>query len=176
MTSDNGMPRISRTRASAAGRLLASYPRREDGAECVQALSVARQWRAQHVEPTERCFAEVLECSRTLPQSVATFRMKRMISIVRKIQRPGTHFKLGELDDIGGCRLIAESLEQVETAAAWLADHLSLKNGASDKNYVARPQSSGYRSRHLLCSVSSDSVSYHVEIQMTCVRLSEACL
>lgn len=26
-----------------------------------------------------------------------------------ELQRPNTHFKLGELDDIGGCRLIVET-------------------------------------------------------------------
>ncbi|WP_163228862.1 RelA/SpoT domain-containing protein [Bifidobacterium aerophilum] len=129
-------------------------------------MVIAQRWRAQHVEPTERCFAKVLECSRNIPQSVATFRMKRMVSIVRKLRRPNTHFKLGELDDIGGCRLIVESIGQAEKAATWLAANLPLKNGAADKDYIARPQDSGYRSRHLLCNVVSDSASYHVEVQI----------
>ncbi|MCH9277014.1 RelA/SpoT domain-containing protein [Bifidobacterium amazonense] len=166
MTSDNGMPYISRNRANTVGRLLSVGQRCDGDADYAQAMVIAQQWRAQHVEPTERCFAKVLECSQNIPQSVATFRMKRMISIVRKIQRPNTHFKLGELDDIGGCRLIVESNEQVEQAAAWLAATLPLKHGSADKDYITRPQSSGYRSRHLLCNVTSDAASYHVEVQI----------
>lgn len=163
MTSDKGMPRISRNRANSVGRILSAGVQHSDDADYVQAMMIAQRWRAQHVEPTEQCFSKVLECSQGIPQSVATFRMKRMISIVRKLQRPNTHFRLGELDDIGGCRLIVESNEQVERAAAWLASNLPLKNGSADKNYIARPQASGYRSRHLLCNVESHSSSYHVE-------------
>ncbi|KAB7790051.1 RelA/SpoT domain-containing protein [Bifidobacterium leontopitheci] len=84
-----------------------------------------------------------------MPGSVSTYRLKRMISIVRKLQRSNAHFKLGELDDIGGCRLIVETNDQVGEAANWLAARLPLKNGSGDKDYIARPQNSGYRSRHL---------------------------
>ncbi|KAA8827718.1 RelA/SpoT domain-containing protein [Bifidobacterium myosotis] len=166
MTSDNGMSSISRNRANSAGRVLSAGFHRDTVSDYVRALAVAQQWRSQHVNPTEQCFAKVLDCSKSISRSVATFRLKRMISIVRKIQRPSTHFKLGELDDIGGCRLIVESNEQVRHAASWLASNLPLKNGSADKDYIARPQDSGYRSRHLLCSIASDSASYHVEVQI----------
>lgn len=160
------MPVISRNRANAAGRILRVGLHQADRSAREHAVMVARQWRAQHVGPTEQCFSRVLECSSHMPLSVATYRLKRMVSIVRKLQRPNTHFKLGELDDIGGCRLIVETNGQVRQSAEWLASTLSLKNGLGDKDYIANPQHSGYRSRHLLCNVSSDSGSYHVEIQI----------
>ena len=166
MASDNGIARISRNRANMAGRMLSAGLQHDDADDYAQAMLIAQQWRAQHVKPTEQCFSQVLACSQGIQHSVATFRMKRMISIVRKIQRPDTHFKLGELDDIGGCRLIVESNEQVQRAATWLAGKLPLKNGSTDKDYIEHPQSSGYRSRHLLCNVKSDSASYHVEVQI----------
>lgn len=166
MTSDNRMSLISRNRANSAGRVLSAGLQYGVPSDYAHAMEIAQQWRSQHMEPTERCFTKVLECSKGISRSVATFRLKRMISIVRKIQRPNTHFKLGELDDIGGCRLIVESNEQVRYAASWLAANLPLKNGSADKDYIAHPQDSGYRSRHLLCSIASDSASYHVEVQI----------
>lgn len=144
MASDNGIARISRNRANMAGRMLSAGLQHDDADDYAQAMLIAQQWRAQHVKPTEQCFSQVLACSQGIQHSVATFRMKRMISIVRKIQRPDTHFKLGELDDIGGCRLIVESNEQVQRAATWLAGKLPLKNGSTDKDYIEHPQSSGY--------------------------------
>ncbi|TPF96305.1 hypothetical protein EP30_08295 [Bifidobacterium sp. UTCIF-39] len=165
MSSDNVVPFISRSRANTAGKILRA-DQGQDGAEYVQAREIAQRWRAQHIDPTQQCFKQVLECSKRIPQSVATYRLKRMISIIRKLQRPNAHFKLGELDDIGGCRLIVETNEEVNEAADWLISRLSLKNGSGDKDYIAHPQRSGYRSRHLLCKAEAGSASYHVEVQI----------
>lgn len=165
MSSDNVVPFISRSRANAAGKILHA-DQGQDGAEYAQAREIAQRWRAQHIDPTQQCFKQLLECSKRIPQSVATYRLKRMISIIRKLQRPNAHFKLGELDDIGGCRLIVETNEEVNEAADWLISRLSLKNGSGDKDYIAHPQRSGYRSRHLLCKAEAGSASYHVEVQI----------
>ena len=45
-----------------------------------------------------------------------SFRLKRMESIVGKIKRPGKHYQLGTMDDIGGCRVIVDDMPQLEEA------------------------------------------------------------
>lgn len=69
MTSDNDMPVISRNRANAAGRILRVGLHQADRSAREHAVMVARQWRAQHVGPTEQCFSRVLECSSHMPLS-----------------------------------------------------------------------------------------------------------
>ncbi|NMN01985.1 RelA/SpoT domain-containing protein [Bifidobacterium sp. DSM 109963] len=97
---------------------------------------------------------------------MATYRLKRLASIVAKVQRPEANFKLGELDDIGGCRLILETVEQVHQAADTLKARLILKGSDGEKNYIDTPRESGYRSYHLLTNNETPEGSYHIEIQI----------
>lgn len=99
-------------------------------------------------------------------ESVCTYRLKRIVSIIRKLQRAQTHLKLGELDDIGGCRLILETNNQVRQAAEILKSQIPLKKGRGEKDYILNPQKSGYRSRHLLFKPETQTGSYQVEVQI----------
>jgi putative GTP pyrophosphokinase len=167
MTLDNVESPVSRNAATGAGRILRNSPSSHTADEYQTSFAIAQRWRAQHVEPTESCFKHVLDCSRQFDQSVATYRLKRMKSIIGKIRRPQSHFKLGELDDIGGCRLIVKTNDDVSRAAEYLQSTLSLKNhGQAQKDYISSPARSGYRSRHLLTNIPTDYGNYHVEIQI----------
>ena len=165
MTTDGMTQHISRTLATKAGRVLRVGLIAEADAY-QQALITAQQWRAQHLDATEQCFTQVLACSSKFENSVATYRLKRLASIVAKVQRPEANFKLGELDDIGGCRLILETVEQVHQAADTLKARLTLKGSDGEKNYIVTPRESGYRSYHLLTNNETPEGSYHVEIQI----------
>lgn len=149
------------------GKILRDHSAHDEDDKYRQSFITAQRWRGQHFTPTEQCFEDVLNCSQQCDQSVATYRLKRMTSIIRKLQRPHTHFKLGELDDIGGCRLIVDTNAEVQEAAEYLESKFSLKNGGKTrKDYILNPQKSGYRSRHILTSIDSESGCYHIEIQI----------
>lgn len=159
---------VSRSAANKAGRILrtADMSTAAEREEYQHAIEIAQLWRAQHIEATQQCFSTILEHTEGIPNAVCTYRLKRLTSIIRKLQRPNAHLKLGELDDIGGCRLIVESNEQVSHMARLLKTLLPLKNGGGEKNYIDSPQRSGYRSHHLLTKLDTGEGSYQVEIQI----------
>ena len=92
-----------------------------------------------------------------------SYRLKRMTSILRKLLRLNSNFKLGTLDDIGGCRLIVRSVDEVYRAVAILNAELGKWKA---KDYISSPQSSGYRSYHVIYQIPEGGVSYRVEVQI----------
>ena len=86
-----------------------------------------------------------------------------MRSIVSKLQRDNNRFKLGTLDDIGGCRLIVGSVREVYEAFQILD---GLLESWKTKDYIAEPQRSGYRSYHAICKVPVGGITYRIEVQI----------
>ena len=76
------------------------------------------------------------------------------------------NIQLGELDDIGGCRLILKTNDQVRQAAKILQSKIPLQKGGGEKDYILNPQKSGYRSHHLLFKPETKTGSYQVEVQI----------
>ncbi len=137
---------ISRSAANKAGeQIRKSSPQFADDTYH-DAVAQAMQWRNQHFAPTQQCFRQILDAIDDIDGAVATFRLKRLISIENKLRRANSDFKLGALDDIGGCRVILDSIDQVEQVKNALTKRFSLKNGNKIKDYIQQPQTSGYRS------------------------------
>lgn len=109
---------LTRRQATKAGRILQES--RPDSPEYQEALETMRQWRGQHVEPTQESFRRLLEVSQAIPESVASYRLKRQVSILAKLGRGGNTFELGAIDDLGGCRIILNDMDQVEAACAMI--------------------------------------------------------
>lgn len=150
--------RVSREAASKAGKRLQASEGLDE-----EALAIAHTWRVQHLEPTARCFEALSSCSHQFEGAVVSYRLKRMKSILRKLQREESRFKLGVLDDIGGCRLIVNDVEEVYRAATELERILGKPKV---KDYIAVPQRSGYRSYHAIYKVPVSGISYRVEVQI----------
>lgn len=105
---------MSRKQADKITDPLLTQPENSD--EYLSAFMDAQQWRAQHALATENCFRALLEASTCFPDAVLTFRLKRMKSILAKIKRPGKHYGISTMEDIGGCRIILDDMKQVEYA------------------------------------------------------------
>ena len=150
--------RVSRKAATKAGMLLSA----SDELDAVS-LATAQAWRVQHLEPTARCFEALTQCAKHFDGAVVSYRLKRMTSILRKLQRRNSNFELGALDDIGGCRLIVGSVREVYEAAQILDDLLA---HWKTKDYIAVPQRSGYRSYHAIYKVPVDGITYRIEVQI----------
>jgi ppGpp synthetase/RelA/SpoT-type nucleotidyltranferase len=82
-------------------------------------------------------------------------RIKRLSSIEKKLRRyPG--LSLTEIQDIGGCRAVVRSVEDVtELVSLYETGHLKHKQERCD-NYIQNPKGSGYRGAHLVYKYSSD--------------------
>ena len=149
---------VSREAASKAGNRL-----KASGGRDPEALAIAQAWRVQHLEPTVCCFEALTRCAAHFQKAVVSYRLKRMRSIVRKLQRDNNRFKLGALDDIGGCRLIVGSVREVYEAAQILD---GLLEPWKSKDYIAEPQRSGYRSYHAIYKVPVGGITYRIEVQI----------
>lgn len=112
----------------------------------------------------------VSACANQIGGSVAMFRMKRVDSILGKIRREGTHFDLPTLDDVGGCRLIVDTVSDVERAIELIKAGFVEKYGKDveihENNYILEPKKSGYRCHHLRIRFPRCEGPNRVEIQV----------
>lgn len=162
----SGEARVSRRAATKAGREICLGADNVGEGRYNKDLLVAQQWRAQHARPSQECFGVLLDAVSAIPDAVCTYRLKRFSSIINKLRRPGTRFELGALDDIGGCRVIVDTLEQVGDVVRNLRSSLDFKGKNPEKDYIHEPQKSGYRSHHLFAVVEDEGSRYRVEIQV----------
>ena len=107
-------------------------------------LAEVQQYRAFRMQ----CFAtslHILDACDPPARSMVTVRLKRLDSIRRKINRPGTNFVLGTLDDVIGIRVICQSVaEVVELSHRIVASPHCYKT----KDYIEAPAPTGYRGIH----------------------------
>lgn len=83
-------------------------------------------------------------------------RLKRMWSVEKKLVR-SRKMRLSQMQDLGGCRVILESLEEVEHLyESLLLSPLSSHDRVGVKDYIEEPQSSGYRGKHLIFRFQTD--------------------
>ena len=140
---------ITKSQVNKAGSRVRKFMRREieSGPELEHALRVMDAFRAAHQYPlvkannglrsmiqTEGCQVEVSQ------------RMKRFMTIIDKLQREPT-LPLSRMQDIGGCRAILESVDEIRRVEARLKRRRPIA-GYSD--YITAPRSSGYRGVHVV--------------------------
>lgn len=165
---------MTRKQANRAGRALAKQYENwsvalelvKDEPEIREHFRLVQQWRAMQIVPTRTVFEQLQQISKLIPHSLVTFRLKRTSSIIKKLARKNTNLRLGSMDDIGGCRLIVDNIDQVYFAAKKISDCLKVKKQRGIKDYIAAPQESGYRSLHIIAVVPRGKLSFRVEIQI----------
>lgn len=85
-------------------------------------------------------------------------RLKRIPTILDKLGREPT-LSLANMQDIGGCRAVLDSIDEVRRVQARL---LHNRPGSRVSDYITAPRSSGYRGVHVV-------VTYHgrrIEVQL----------
>ena len=112
-------------------------------------------------------FNILVEESKKIDKRIAipTYRVKRIESIVSKLQRE-PRMQLSRMSDIAGCRCILQSNDKVYALKKKLEDRLCVKH---INDYISIPKSNGYRSLHLIVSLSEDD-SKTIEIQLRCLQ------
>lgn len=129
-----------------------------------EALDVVKLFRRAHQEPMARVRNGLTSMVNTLGfDPVITQRLKRSERIIRKLHRsvgsPHGRTTLDRLEDIGGVRVILPD----QAAVRMLADRIAQRwDVHRDRDYVSRPQTTGYWARHIV--VIRDS--RFVEIQL----------
>lgn len=101
---------------------------------------------------------------RASPAGLARQRLKRYESIVAKLIRDQT--RLGEIEDIAGCRSVLPSLDVVERVHERLLEQAGKLELVRVRDYNELPHPGGYRALHLWCRRDS----FKVEIQLRTTR------
>lgn len=125
-------------------------------------LETIYEYRNQHKEIISSVFYDLCDMSKKVHNnSVVVFRLKRIDTIVRKLTRLETG--LDRLQDIAGCRIIVDSVAQINSLVESLENH-SLIQVIRKTNYIENPRKSGYKSYHLV--VKKKGFNHEVEIQI----------
>jgi len=165
----------SKGQVDAAGKLLANGTGTPE--EIDTALEVLNNWRAAHSFPLNTIQMGLRKrAQNTYEHALVAQRLKRVPSIVQKLQRFSS-MNLSRMQDIGGCRAIVESVNQVRRLRAAYARSKQQHQFVSEKDYIAEPKASGYRGIHLVYKYYSErNPAYNgrsVEIQLR-TRLQHA--
>src|SRR5262249_33540611 len=106
-------PQYSRSQVNKAGRTLVSPTATAD--DQIEARGIVNNWRASHNFPLNT-FQTTLRAKahKVDTQALVAQRLKRMSSIERKLQMQ-PNMQLSQMQDIGGCRAIVESVATVDS-------------------------------------------------------------
>ena len=121
-------------------------------AEQAEASAVLEAFREAHRGPMDSVMDQLRSSIVTEGLVVLELsqRLKRTPTIVDKLRRIPT-MKLSSLQDLGGCRAVFATQDEVERVQARLMANSEARNGRPDtvRDYVAQPRDSGYRAVHL---------------------------
>jgi len=142
---------IPRKKIEKAGKILASEDSSQNERE--QALVVLNNWRSSHAYPLKIITNNLI---RNNPDAIVVQRLKRLDSITGKLKR-FSDMNLYRMQDIGGCRVILDSIDQVYKS---LNDYKSSRIRhvlKKENDYIQNPKTSGYRSYHMVYQFQSES-------------------
>ena len=151
--------KYSRNKLNMVGKDLVARP--SDIIKMAEAVTIVDDWRKTHAVPLDLLVKQVTKSlsDAQIPFSFSSQRLKRMTSIVGKLER-NPEMGLGGMQDIGGARFVFDSVDLLlkakEVIAASNPAGFTLSKDIYD--YVSNPKKSGYRSIHFVYKYhSSDS-------------------
>lgn len=116
------------------------------------AFNILGNWRASHAYPLQ------VICSNLRlrnPNAIVVQRLKRLESIVDKLKR-FPDMNLYRMQDLGGCRVIVDTIEQVYEAVNRYKNSRIRHILKRKYDYIQNPKKSGYRSYHMVYQFQSD--------------------
>lgn len=155
----------SKSQVNRAGKVLRRWARGEvtTGSDERAARDVLLAFRAAHEVPltkanmglrsvvrTERCRVEVSQ------------RLKRVPTIVDKLIREPT-MQLANMQDIGGCRAVLDTIDEVRRAQKRLSKNRPPLRVA---DYIDSPRASGYRGVHVIVTYDGRPIEVQLRTQV----------
>lgn len=137
-------PKYSKKEINKAGSIIANSSSTEE--ERKNALIILNNWRASHSYPLQ------VICSNLRlrnPHAIVVQRLKRLDSIIGKIKR-FPNMNLYRMQDLGGCRVIVDTIEQVYDAIDKYKKSRIRHILKKENDYIQNPKKSGYRSYHMI--------------------------
>ena len=145
------VPKYSGKQINKAGKIIADPF--STSKEREEALVILNNWRAAHAYPLQVICSNLRQKN---PDAIVVQRLKRLESITGKIQR-FPDMQLYKMQDLGGCRVIVDNIEQVYNAVNEYKSSRIRHILKREYDYIANPKESGYRSYHMVYQFHSDS-------------------
>lgn len=140
--------RVSRSAVDRAGRTLLTEGASPAAIE--EAWDALANWRSVHAFPLNTVTMDLRQkVKRVAPGALVVQRLKRARSILSKLAKESS-MRLTQMQDIGGCRAVTESIDQVYALRDQFRKSKSLHEFVTEDDYITRPKQSGYRSLHLI--------------------------
>lgn len=141
---------LTNSQVDKAGRNLRKYLRGEpvDAAALDASLEILLRFRAAHQYPLGKATMGLRSVVRTerCSRVDVSQRLKRSPTIVDKLEREPT-LSLARMQDIGGCRSVLASLDELRRVESRLKKN---RPPVGYADYIVKPRSSGYRGVHLI--------------------------
>jgi ppGpp synthetase/RelA/SpoT-type nucleotidyltranferase len=165
------VPEYSNKAVQRASRVIGKGTGTSD--ELQAARDVLSNYRLAHAFPLNAVTVTVRQHALDLnPNAVVAERRKRLPTIVDKLKRHPT-MSVTTMQDLGGCRVVFETVAEVEELAEILVDLPRSKNRVAKVYDYLRdapgPRDSGYRGVHLVYEYGASKKEYHglrIELQV----------
>ena len=128
-------------------------------------LESLQAYRLSHKEVISDVFHIVDKIAKSVCDSaICAFRIKRIDSIIGKLQRLRGQLELNRMADIAGCRCIVKNEHEIYRILKKLRQtELQI---VDVKDYIKEPQNTGYRSVHVYVYLDKHTRNKKVEIQL----------
>lgn len=120
------------------------------------ALKVVDNWRAAHAYPLHVFYMNLRGKANSRNDVLVAERLKRMESIVVKLQRE-EKMQLYRMQDLGGCRMVLPTLQEVYTYSERFQKSRIRHELIKINDYIQNPKETGYRSLHYIYRFKSDT-------------------
>jgi putative GTP pyrophosphokinase len=137
--------------------------RTEYGQISEETISELQTYRTSHKNSLSQVFNVLCKVNKTKGKNIVTYRIKRFESIIGKLYRY-PKMKLSRMWDIGGCRCIVQSDEDVYKLKSLIENSTELEI-RKEYDYIKTPQEEGYKSLHLFVSIKNDTTVIELQIR-----------
>lgn len=121
-----------------------------------EALKVIDNWRSAHAYPLHVFYMNLRGKAGSREDIVVVERLKRLDSIVGKLQRE-EGMQLYRMQDLGGCRMVLPTLKEVYSYSEKFQKSRIRHELIKTNDYIKNPKFSGYRSLHLVYKFKTDT-------------------
>lgn len=114
--------------------------------------NILNNWRSAHAYPLQVICGNLRLRN---PDAIVVQRLKRLDSIIDKLRR-NPDMNLYRMQDLGGCRVIVNAVDQVYEAIEKYKNSRIRHILKREYDYIKNPKNSGYRSYHMVYQFHSD--------------------
>lgn len=149
---------FSKTKVRKAG---VAAVRPESLQDLAESIDILNNWRASHAVPLTSIAQNVRNVAKKVnPQSTVAQRIKRMPSVISKLERYPT-MGAERIQDYGGVRAVMSDIDEVVDVTVLLRLSRQRHKLVRFVNYIDTPDDDGYRGVHMIFSFASKSFPLH---------------